>query len=75
MGVYNRRRQVVTQSDDALGRPGFTFNGLFSDLAAFVFAQRDTRDTASHGIYFIVRTQLTDSAYVLTTYHRNYYRN
>lgn len=75
MDVYNRRRQGVTQSDDALGRAGFTFNGLFAALAAFVFARRDTRDTASHGIYLIVRTQLTDSAYGLAAYHRNYYRN
>ena len=75
MDVYNQRRQGVTQSDDALGRAGFTFNGLFADLAAFVFARGDTRDTASHGIYLIVRTQITDSAYGLAAYHRNYYRN
>ena len=75
MDVYNRRRQGVTQSDDALGRAGFTFNGLFAALAAFVFARRDTRDTASHGIFIIVQTQLTDLAYVRTAYHRNYYRN
>ena len=67
MDVYNRRRQGVTQSDDALGRAGFTFNGLFSALAAFVFARRDTRDTASHGIYLLVRTQLTDSLPIIGT--------
>ena len=75
MDVYNRRRQGVTQSDNALGRAGFTFNGIFGDLADFFFARHDTRDTASHGIYLIVRTQLTDSAYGLAAYHRNYYRN
>ena len=75
MDVYNPRRQGVTQSDDALGWAGFTFNGIFADVAACVFARRDTRDMASHGIYLIVRTQLTDSAYGLTAYHRNYYRN
>ena len=56
MDVYNRRRQGVTQSKDTLGRAGFTFNVLFAALAAFVFARHDTRDTASHGIYLIVRT-------------------
>ena len=75
MDVYNRRRQGVTQSDDALGWAGFTFNGIFASLDAFVFVRRDTRDTASHGIYLIVRTQLTDSAYGLAAYHRNYYRD
>ena len=75
MDVYNRRKQGVTQSDNALGRSGFTFNGIFGDLADFVFARRDTRDTAFHGIYLILRTQLTDSAYGLAAYHRNYYRN
>ena len=75
MDVYNRRRQGVMQSDDELGRAGFMFNGLFAALAAFVFARRGTRDTASHVIYLIVRTQLIDSAYGLTAYHRNYYWN
>ena len=67
MDVYNRRRQGVTQSDDALGRAGFTFNGLFAALAAFFFARRDTRDTAYHGIYLLVRTQLTDSLPIIGT--------
>ena len=75
MDVYNRRRQGVIQRDDALGRAGFTFNGLFAALADFFFARRDTRDTASHGIYLIVRTQLTDSDYRLAVCHRKYYRN
>ena len=75
MDVYNRRRQVVTQSDDALFRTGFTFNGLFAAFTAFVFARRDTVDTASKGIYLIVQTQLTDSAYGFAAYHRNYYCN
>ena len=75
MDVYNRRRQGVTQSYDALGRAGFTFNGIFAALSAFVFARRDTRYTASNSIYLIVRTQLTYSAYGLAAYHRNYYRN
>ena len=68
-------RQGVTQSDDALGWAGFMFNGIFAALADFVFARGDTRDTASHGIYLIVQNQLTDSAYGLAAYHRNYYRN
>ena len=67
MDVYNQRRQGVTQSDDALGRAGFTFNGLFAALDDFVFAQRDTRDMASHSIYFIVRIQLTDSLLIIGT--------
>ena len=75
MDVYNRRRKGVTQSDDALGRAGFTFHGNFADLAAFIFERRDTRYMAYHGIYLIVRTQLTDSAYGLAAYHGNYYRN
>ena len=65
----------MTQSYDALGRAEFTFNGLFADLDDFFFARRETRDTASHGIFLIVQTQLTDLAYVRTDYHRNYYRN
>ena len=67
MDVYNRRRQGVTQSDDALVRSGFTFNGLFAALAFFFFARRDTRDTESHGIYLLVRTQLTDSLPIIGT--------
>ena len=59
MDVYNRRRQGVTKSDDALGRAGFTFNGLFAALAAFVFAQNCHE---GHGISRHLPYR-TDSAY------------
>ena len=71
MDVYNRRRQGVTQSEDALGRAGFTFHGLFYALADFSLhgVTRGTRNltafTLSYGLS--LRTHLTDSLPIIGT--------
>ena len=79
MDVYNWRRQGVTQSDNALIRAGFTFNGLFAALDDFSLhdVTRGTRHLTTFTLSYrlSLQTQLTYSAYVLAAYHRNYYRN